>query len=95
MTFWGARIIKMAPDSPLRALSLRPGDVITRLDGVPIWTDMFRTGPGQPFQLPNLEEHFGGTEVRYIAQGTNRVRVRQINIDTEEPEDDGIAPIRP
>lgn len=81
VNFWGARIIRLDSDSPLRTLGVRTGDVITRLDGLPIWRGMYRES-GRPWQVIELENHFGQTEVRYIARGTHQVRVGQINIDT-------------
>ncbi|MFZ4731637.1 MAG: hypothetical protein ACOYK7_03755 [Pirellulales bacterium] len=79
--FWGARIIRLDPSSPLRSIGLRPGDVITRLDGIPVWRGMSRIGQ-DPWQLIQLEEHFGLTEVRFINQGSQVIRVGQINLDS-------------
>ncbi len=90
-TFWGARILRLDADSPLRTLGLRQGDVITRLDGLPIWRGMYKE-EGQEWQIIELENHFGHTEVRYIVRGTHQVRVGQINIDTSS---DDVAPLPP
>jgi hypothetical protein len=79
--FWGARILQLEADSPLRALGVRPGDVITRLDGIPIWRGMYRE-QGGPWQIVELEQHFGMTETRFIIRGTQQVRVGQMNLDT-------------
>ena len=92
--FWGARIVRMSPDSPLRQLGARPGDVVTRLDGTPIWHNMFKREDGA-WQVVELERHFGNTVVRWIVQGTHRVRVGTMNIDTDfEPGDDEV-PVMP
>lgn len=89
--FWGARIVRLEADSPLRSLGVRTGDVITRLDGVPVWKGMFKE-EGQPWQLIQLEEHYGQTEVRFIIQGTQQVRVGQINLDSHH---DDVTPLPP
>jgi hypothetical protein len=73
ITFWGARITRLNVDSPLHALAVRVGDVITRLDGIRISTDMYQDNG--IWQLPECERHFGRTEVRYIITGTNTVRI--------------------
>jgi hypothetical protein len=91
VNFWGARIIKLDSDSPLKTLGVRPGDVITRLDGLPIWRGMYKE-QGMPWQVVELENHFGQTEVRYIARGTHQVRVGQINIDSTAGD---ISPLPP
>ena len=91
VTFWGARIIRLEPDSPLRSLGVRSGDVITRLDGIPIWRGMYKESGG-PWQVVELDNHFGQTEVRYIARGTHQVRVGQINIDTTEDDSSPLPP---
>ena len=90
-TFWGARILRLDADSPLRSLGLRQGDVITRLDGLPIWRDMYKE-EGREWQIIELENHFGHTEVRYIVRGTHQVRVGHINIDSSI---DDVAPLPP
>lgn len=93
--FWGARIVHIEHDSPLRQLGLNPGDVITRLDGIPIWRGMYRE-PGKPWQIVELENHFGRTEVRYILRGSNRVRIGDMMLDGSIPEGhDDLVPIRP
>lgn len=56
-------------DSPLLAIGLRQGDVITRLDGIPVTN--FR----------ELENHFDQTTVRFIRQGTSQVQNGTIFID--------------
>jgi hypothetical protein len=92
--FWGARIVRMTADSPLRQLGARAGDVVTRLDGTPIWANMFRRSDGA-WQIVELERHFGNTEVRWIAQGTHRVRVGTMNIDTDFEAADEDVPLSP
>lgn len=92
--FWGARIVRLSAESPLRQLGARPGDVVTRLDGTPIWFNMFKRSDGA-WQIVELERHFGNTEVRWIAQGTHKVRVGTMNIDTDfEPTEDDV-PLMP
>jgi membrane-associated protease RseP (regulator of RpoE activity) len=94
-TFWGARILTLRPDSPMLQLGVRPGDVITRLDGIPIWKRMFRRDDG-PWQLVELERHYGATEVRYIRQGTHRVRVGQVILDSADWQDgEEVSPLAP
>lgn len=93
--FWGARILRLEPNSPVRQLGLHPGDVITRLDGIPIWRDMFRENGGT-WQLVEMENHFGRTEVRFIHRGQNRVQIGDIMLDGSVPDGiDDIEPIRP
>jgi len=80
--FTAARIVsKPGPDSPLRQIHLGIGDVITRLDGIPV------TGLGE------LERHYGRTYVRYIKQGTTRVRNGEIDLDDDgTPDRDATRP---
>lgn len=60
--FWAARIVsEPAWDSPLRQLGLEEGDVITRLDGLPVTSTQ------------ELERHVLDTGVRYIKTGTQQV----------------------
>ena len=59
---------------------MNPGDVVTRLDGIPIWTNMYKE-QGRPWQLVQLEQHYGRTEVRYILRGTDQVRVGDMMLD--------------
>jgi hypothetical protein len=94
INFWGARIIHLDPDSPVRQLGLSPGDVITRLDGVPVARGMFREDDG-PWQIVQMERHFGRTEVRYIHRGTNWVNVGDMMLDGGFPGGDGGSPIAP
>jgi len=47
---------------------------------------------GGPWQVVELDNHFGQTEVRYIARGTHQVRVGQINIDTTEDDSSPLPP---
>jgi hypothetical protein len=90
--FWGARLVGLSPNSPLWQASVRPGDVITRLDGISIARGMYRNDGG--FEIPELERHFGGTEVRHIHHGTNIVQVDWININLY-PGEDGDAGVAP
>ena len=90
--FWGARILSLDVRSPLRSLGVRPGDVITRLDETPVGYGMYlRNGV---MQIPELEEHYGTTDVRFIQQGVSRVRVGQIVID-HHSDDEGFDPLGP
>lgn len=79
-SFWAARIVsRPESNSPLRQLGLDVGDVITRLDGVPLTN------------YEELERHIVETDVRYIRSGTSRVRRGEIYISpysTQRPEDD-------
>lgn len=90
--FWGARLVGMAPDSPLTQTDVQPGDVITRLDGIPISRGMYRSQAG--WAIPELERHFGGTEVRHIHQGTQHVHVEMMNINLY-PSSDGDVGVAP
>lgn len=83
VTFWGARIVGIDDDSPLHDLGVSFGDVITRLDGVRINTGMYRTRDRQGnvyWALPELDEHYGRTEFRYIRTGTNEVLIDTIRL---------------
>jgi hypothetical protein len=93
--FWGARIISMDPYSPLRELRVNPGDVLTRLDGIPVWNNMYKED-NKPWQLVQLEQHFGRTEVRFIIRGTNQVRIGDMMLDgTFDEEFEDAIPVRP
>lgn len=95
INFWGARIVHVDHDSPIRQLGLNSGDVISRLDGIPIWRDMYRE-EGRPWQIVEMENHYGRTEVRYILRGSNRVRIGDMMLDGSiADEADDISPIRP
>lgn len=70
--FFGARLVEDPdPESPLRALGLRAGDVITRLDGYSL--NSYR----------ELDRHFDDTSVRYVRHRSNQVRQGQIFIDAQ------------
>ncbi|TWT98128.1 hypothetical protein Pla108_22850 [Botrimarina colliarenosi] len=73
-TFWGARIVGMDPDSPLHQIGLQLGDVVTRLDGTRINTGKWWDGNNQVWVLPQMERHYGRTEIRIIRSGTTVVR---------------------
>lgn len=68
------RAVRLTSDpefgSPLQTLGLRQGDVITRLDGIPVTN------------FAELENHFAQTTVRFIRQGTVQVQNGTIFIDT-------------
>jgi len=94
-TFWGARIVQLDPDSPVWQLGVRPGDVLTRLDGVPLWRRMYKGRDGV-WQIPEMERHYGLTEVRYIRQGGHIVRVGQMLLDGSVwDEESGLEPLAP
>ncbi len=86
VNFWGARVMHLDYDSPVRQLGLAPGDVITRLDGLSIANGMFRQGGG-PWQIAELDNHFGRTEVRFIHRGSNQVRIGDMMLDGTVRED--------
>ena len=72
-SFWGARIVEMNIDSPLRQLNLQLGDVVTRLDGIRISDGRFQqrdfaTG-SLVWQIPQMENHYSLTQVRLIRSG--------------------------
>ena len=61
-SFWAARIVSVPEfDSPLRQLGLDEGDVITRLDGIPV------------MNTRELERHILDTGVRFIKAGSQTV----------------------
>jgi hypothetical protein len=96
INFWGARIVGMDNDSPLRSLpNVALGDVITRLDGISIARNMFRRR-GASFWSPiQVERHYGETEVRWIRSGTSDVLINEINIDRGASSNPGTGPVRP
>lgn len=73
LTFTGARIVQVQPGSPLAQIGLRPGDVLTRLDGTRVDTGKWPNQDGCYWMLPQFERHFGMTTVRYIRAGTTDV----------------------
>ncbi len=71
--FLAARIVSPPEEgSPLHQIGLGVGDVVTRLDGVPVR------------DVSELDRHYGETFVRYIRQGTTRVRNGVIDLDASE-----------
>jgi len=58
--------------SPLQHLGLRQGDVIFRLDGVPVTNNY------------ELDNHYSWTTVRYARQGMGQIRNGQIYIDNHQ-----------
>ncbi len=74
-TFWGARIVYLQPDSPLRALNLNAGDMITRLDGIRIDRNKYwiPLAGGGYWALPQIERHFGNTTIRHFHAGEHEV----------------------
>lgn len=105
--FWGARAISLDRDSPLRDLRMQmndgtfqkfqPGDVLTRLDDVKIDEDKFQDRNGA-WQMPELDEHFGPTSVRWIKTGHSHVNVGEILLDNNATRGIGsgrVAPVTP
>lgn len=71
--FYGARLVSMPePGSPLLQLGLSEGDVITRLDGLPVMDTL------------ELERHIFETSVRYIRAGEQVVRRGTMDICPHE-----------
>ena len=58
--------------SPLRKLGLRQGDVIFRLDGVPVSNNY------------ELDNHYSWTTVRYSRQGVSQIENGKIYIDNQQ-----------
>ncbi|QDT67513.1 hypothetical protein MalM25_04120 [Planctomycetes bacterium MalM25] len=73
-SFWGARITSMDQDSPLRQIGLQLGDVVTRLDGTRVSTGKWWDQSRGVWALPQMERHFGRTQIRNIRSGTTLVR---------------------
>ncbi len=95
VNFWGARIVSLGHDSPLRQLGLNPGDVITRLDGIQIWRGMYREA-GRPWNLVEFENHYGRTESATSFEARIQVRVGDVLLDgTIHDGFDDVAPIKP
>jgi hypothetical protein len=78
VSFWGARVVALDDASPLRKLGLDVGDVVTRLDGVAVDTEKFERN--KVWQIPELEKHYGPTEVKWIKQGKHLVHVGEIDL---------------
>lgn len=81
--FWGARIVEMNIDSPLRQLNLQLGDV-TRLDGIRISDGQFQqrdfaTG-SLVWQIPQMENHYSLTQVRLIRSGQTFAQERTVDL---------------
>jgi hypothetical protein len=77
--FFGVRALQLDRDSPLRRLGMVEGDVITRLDGNTLDIGMSMAGTRQ--YLPELDQHYGMTVIRWIKQGTSRVIVEKVQLD--------------
>jgi S1-C subfamily serine protease len=70
-TFPGAKLLSYPdPGSPLRQIGLRPGDIITRLDGVRVTS------------YAELDRHYANTSVRYVRYPAT-VRIGTIFIDAD------------
>jgi hypothetical protein len=91
--FWGARIVSQPEwGSPLRQIGLGEGDVITRLDGVPV------------MNTNELERHILDTGVRSIKAGHDHVHRQTIYVNPNKffqdpyavgpwcPHDHGLGP---
>ena len=67
---WAARIVsEPQPGSPLQQLGLRIGDVITRLDGIPVT------------HTAELDRHVYDTQVRFIRAGSQYVEEGTMFVD--------------
>lgn len=77
-SFWGGRITDIDANSPLHQANLRVGDVVTRLDGVSIAKGKYWSG--QYWELPQIERHFGPTELRFIRTGHQNAENVQVNL---------------
>ena len=78
LSFWGARAVALDPDSPLRKLGIEVGDVVTHLDGVAV--DNEKVEQNKSWQMPELERHYGATEVKWVKQGAHRFNVGEIDL---------------
>lgn len=83
LEFWGARAVGLDPESPLRKFGFEVGDVLTRLDGITVDTEKFEERG--VWQIPELERHYGPTEVKWIKQGTHAVNVDQLDLGDVSP----------
>lgn len=78
--FWGARVVSMDHNSPLRHINrMGLGDVITRLDGVPIGRGASMDWNGV-YSVPEAERHYARTQVRWIPTGTFNVYNHYTNL---------------
>lgn len=85
--FWGARIVDIGPTSPLQALNLQLGDVITRLDGVRISDGKYwvQDPTGGYYALPECESHHSNTQVRFIRSGQQNPQNGWVNLGPPWP----------
>jgi len=103
-SFWGARIVDLDHNSPLRRINLQLGDVVTRVDGIRISDGRFQkfdhyTGTSV-WQIPQMEKHYGRSHVRYIRSGRDHAHEDSVDlgplhckIHNPDPHDHGgIAP---
>jgi hypothetical protein len=83
-SFWGARVVDMDFNSPLRNINLHIGDVVTRLDGVRVSNRRYQqTDPvtgGLYWAIPQMERHYSYTHVRFIRTGTTLVQQLTVNL---------------
>ena len=83
-SFWGARIVDLNFDSPLRQLNLQVGDVVTRLDGIRVSNGRYQAHDHQTgtmyWILPQMEKHYGHTHVRFIRTGTTFVQQHAVDL---------------
>jgi len=103
-SFWGARIVDLNYDSPLRRIDLKVGDVVTRLDGIRVSTGRFQktdyaTG-SLVWQLPQMEKHYSRTHVRYIRTGRDHAHQETVDLgprhcDLHRPDVHGHAGLAP
>jgi len=79
MVFTGARLTGTNPGSPLNGTSIRLGDVVSRLDGIPIGRGKYQSQQGS-WQAPQLERHYGRTVIRFVRSGTHEILNETINL---------------
>ena len=72
---WPANLLLGCPDYRRRSrlstsapLNIRAGDVVSRLDGTSVMNNAYQ-GPNG-WVMPEMDRHFGSTELRYISHGT-------------------------
>lgn len=98
VNFWGARVVGMDYNSPLRQIHrMDLGDVITRLDGVRIGSGA-TSDWNNVYSVPEAERHYARTQVRWIPSGTFNVYNHYIDLgpywsnDNDWPSGPGMTP---
>lgn len=80
VNFWGGRIVSLEKNSPLNKIGLQLGDVVTRLDSIPIANKASQRKRNQPYRLPEADSHYGPTKVRYIFRSTQNVQEKTVDL---------------